>query len=312
MHFHLPGLGRQHSIRPALRSAVCAAFSILLLTSCSDESGAGSAGEVGAKKTEALKITGSTTVILPVADAAELLREREGLTIFVDTQGGSSGGVAAVGEGLAQLGMASRPIVDKDREKFPEADFVVTTIGSDALALVVSKDVWEGGVTSLDRKQAQALYEGKVTNWKELGGGDQEVVFFNKEPGRGTWEVFAQWLYGSADAAPPVNHAEVGANEEARSKVAATRGAISQLSAAWADGETVFALGIRSDDGNTVSQPDAKTVLAGEYPISRPLNLLTNGAPTGAARLLIDFMLGSEGQKFVEKHGYQPLDSSAE
>jgi hypothetical protein len=125
-----------------------------------------------------LKITGSTTVNLPVADAVEILRERDrNLTIFVDTQGGSSGGVAAIGEGLAQLGMASRPITDKGREKFPQAYLVSTTIGSDALALVVSKDVWEGGVNSLDRDQARGIYEGRFTNWKQLGGPDQEVVF---------------------------------------------------------------------------------------------------------------------------------------
>ena len=258
-----------------------------------------------------LKITGSTTVNLPVADAAEILRDLDDLTIFVDTQGGSSGGVAAIGEGLAQLGMASRPITDKDRQKFPQANFVATTIGSDALALVVSKDVWSGGVKSLDREQMQRIYEGKTTNWKQLGGPDQEIVFFNKEPGRGTWEVFAKWLYGDADNAPPVNHAEVGANEEARSKVASTRGAISQLSAAWADGETVFAIGIAGEDG-TVVQPDLQTVLAGNYPIARPLNLLTNGTPTGETKSFIDFMLGEQGQKLVSKHGYLPLGAGAE
>jgi phosphate transport system substrate-binding protein len=250
-------------------------------------------------------------VNLPVADAAEILRQRNGLTIYVDTQGGSSGGVAAVGEGLAQLGMASRSIADKDREKFPQAEFVATAIGSDALALVVSKDVWDGGVKSLGRDQMQQLYEGKVINWKDLGGPDQEVVFFNKEPGRGTWEVFAKWLYGDADKAPAVNHAEVGANEEARSKVASTRGAISQLSAAWADGETVFALGVKREDG-IVAAADLETVLAGDYPISRPLNLLTNGEPTGTAKDFVDFMLSEEGQQLVEKHGYLPLALSAE
>jgi phosphate transport system substrate-binding protein len=290
--------------KPLFHQALLIAFAIgsmLAMTGCGGDS----------ESAAVLKITGSTTVNLPVADAAEILRDRDELTIFVDTQGGSSGGVAAIGEGLAQLGMASRPITDKDRAKFPQADFVATTIGSDALALVVSKGVWEGGVKSLDREQVQGIYEGKVSNWKILGGPDQEIVFFNKEPGRGTWEVFANWLYGDADNAPSVNHAEVGANEEARSKVASTRGAISQLSAAWADGETVFAIGIAGEDG-TVVQPDLPTVLAGNYPIARPLNLLTNGTPTGETKSFIDFMLGEQGQKLVSKHGYLPLGTGAE
>ena len=105
--------------------------------------------------------------------------------------------------------------------------------------------------------------------------------------------------------------AEVGANEEARSKVASTRGAISQLSAAWADGETVFALGIEGDNG-VVATPDLQTVSAGDYPIARPLNLLTNGKPDGELESFIQFMLGEEGQQLVSKHGYLPLAVGAE
>lgn len=246
-----------------------------------------------------LKITGSTTVNPPVAEAADLLRESKGWTIYVDTQGGSSGGVAAVGEGRAAIGMASRPLTDKDLEKFPGVDFVTTPIGSDALAIVVSKDVWEGGVKALSKQQVREIYEGTLVNWSEVGGPDQEIVFFNKEPGRGTWEVFAKWTYdGDADAAPAVSHPEVGANEEARTKVGSTRGAVSQLSAAWADGETVFALTV---DGIA---PTPANIAAGDYPISRPLNLLTDGAPTGAAGEFVDFMLSPEGQALVESHGY--------
>ena len=105
---------------------------------------------------------------------------------------------------------------------------------------------------ALSRAQVRQIYEGKVKNWKELGGPDRRIVFFNKEPGRGTWEVFAHWLYGDAKKAPSVSFPEVGANEETRTKVGSTRGAISQLSSSWADGKKVFALGIRDDKGRVV------------------------------------------------------------
>ena len=273
----------------------CAAIagSLLLLAGCGGDRPA---------STSTLKITGSTTVNPPVAEAADLLREARGWTIHVDTQGGSSGGVAAVGEGRAQLGMASRPLTIKDAAKFPEAQLVTTTIGSDALAIVVSKDVWDGGVKGLTKTQVRDIYESKTTNWKELGGPDQEIVFFNKEPGRGTWEVFAAWAYGGdANAAPPVNHPEVGANAEARTKVASTRGGVTQLSSAWTDGETVFALAV---DGTS---PTPEAIASGAYPISRPLNLLTDGEPAGMAAEFIEFMLGPEGQALLPAHGYQPL-----
>ena len=105
-----------------------------------------------------------------VVEAATALREREGLSIQIDTLGGSSGGLSALGEHRVDVGMSSRPILASDRERYPDVDFQATAIGRDAVALVVSKDVWEAGVHALSRLQVQALYEGRIRNWRELGG----------------------------------------------------------------------------------------------------------------------------------------------
>lgn len=254
-----------------------------------------------------LRINGSTTVNLPVAEAAEILRVERGLRIQVDTQGGSSGGIAALGDGLVEIGMSSKPLGDDDRAKYPRMRFNEIHIGEDAVALVVSKDVWDGGVRALSRAQMRDVYEGRVTSWRELGGPDRRIAFFNKEPGRGTWEVFAHWLYGDPKKAPPVSFPEVGGNEETRNKVASTRGALSQLSSSWADGERVFALGLARDDGTT-ADPTATSIATRLYPMSRPLFLLTEGEPAGEAKIFVEFMLSERGQALVRKHGYLSLD----
>ena len=105
----------------------------------------------GPVSAEPLKINGSTTVNLPVAEAAEILRAEKGMTIQVDTQGGSSGGISMLAEGLVQLGMTSKPVSAADRAKFPRCDFREIQIGEDAVAMIVSKDVWDGGVKSLEQ-----------------------------------------------------------------------------------------------------------------------------------------------------------------
>jgi phosphate transport system substrate-binding protein len=261
----------------------------------------------GAAAGQPLRVTGSTTVNAVVVEAAEILRAERKTVIQVDTQGGSSGGIAALGEGRADLAMSSRPLLDEDRARFPKVRLQPVKIGVDAVALVVSKDVWDGGVRALSREQVRRLYEGEVKNWREVGGPDRRVVFFNKEPGRGTWEVFAHWLYGGADKAPLVSHPEVGANEEARNKVASSRGAITQLSAAWADGRTTFALGIRTPDGKVVA-PTPAALAGGLYPLSRPLLVISNGPPQGIAKALLDLLLAPRGQALVRKHGYLALD----
>ncbi len=259
---------------------------------------------------ETLKINGSTTVNLPVAEAAEILRAEQKLDIQVDTQGGSAGGISMLGDGLVQVGMASKPVSEDDRAKYPAVKFHETHIGEDAVALIVSKDVWDGGVRALTKQQIKDIYESRITNWKDVGGLAQRIAFFNKEPGRGTWEVFVHWVYGSPKAAPQVNFPEVGGNEETRNKVASTRGALSQLSSSWADGKKVFALGVKLDDG-TVIEPTEANIASRKYPLSRPLFLLTRGEPQGAAKTLVEFVLSERGQELVKKHGYLRLKDLA-
>src|SRR5258706_5753042 len=198
-----------------------------------------------------LRVNGSTTVNPVAAEAAEILRAEKKMAISIDVQGGSSGGIAGVGDGSIDVGMSSKPIADDDRRKYPAVNFVATEIGRDAVALIVSADVFKGGVHALTKQQVQDIYEGRITNWKEVGGPDRKIVFFNKEPGRGTWEVFAHWLYGDPKKAAEVSHPEVGGNEEARNKVKSTKGAITQLSASWATGK-VHALSLKLDDGSLV------------------------------------------------------------
>lgn len=258
----------------------------------------------------ALRVNGSTTVNPVVARAAEILRAEEGMEILVDTQGGSSGGISSLGDGRAEVAMSSRPLDDGDRRKYPDTRFRPLTVGFDAVALVVSRDVWEGGVRSLSRDEVRSIYEGEIDSWRAVGGPDLPIVFFNKEPGRGTWEVFADWLYGSADEAPRVALPEVGSNREGRSKVASTRGAMTQLSAAWADGETTFALAVETEDGRTVT-PVGEHVADGSYPLSRPLLVITDGEPEPEARRLFELLLSPRGQELVEEAGYLPLERRA-
>ena len=259
---------------------------------------------------ETLKINGSTTVNLPVAEAAEILRAEQKLDIQVDTQGGSSGGISMLGDGLVQVGMSSKPVSDEDSAKYPKVQFNAIHIGEDAVALIVSKDVWDGGVHALTKQQARDIYESKITDWKDVGGKAQRIAFFNKEPGRGTWEVFAHWLYGSPKAAPQVSFPEVGGNEETRHKVGSTKGALSQLSSSWADGKKVFALALKTDYGTAV-EPTEANIANHTYPLSRPLFVLTNGEPAGAAKTLVDFLLSDRGQELVKKHGYLRLKDLA-
>jgi len=249
-----------------------------------------------------VRVSGSTTVNPVVADAAEALRS-EGLSVTVDTQGGSAGGISQLAAGEIDIAMSSKPVGDDDRAAHPDLDFTSTRIGADAVGIIVTREVFDGGVTSLTREQVAAVFEGRVANWREVGGPDLPVFVYDKEPGRGTREVLDAYLYGPDGEAPPSQSTDrlsvVGGNEETRTKLQSTPGSVAPLSTAFVEGLgdlTAVAL-----DG---IEPTSAAIASGEYPMARPLFLVTDGPPEGDAARFVDYVLSDAGQQLVTKHGY--------
>ena len=278
---------------------------LLAMVVLSAACGTGGSGGGAAAGGGTLRVGGSTTVNPVAADAAEVLRS-QGMRITVDSQGGSAGGLAQLGEGQVEIAMSSKDVSDDERARSPDVDFVSTEIGQDAVGIIVRREVVDGGVTDLDRAQLTALFEGRVANWKELGGPDLTVFVYDKEPGRGTREVLDRYLYGSDGQAPAPpqsdNYAIVGGNEETRAKLESTPGSVGPLSSSFISGHPKLAA--IAVDGVA---PTPATVKNSRYPMARPLFLVTNGPPSGEAKRFIDFVVSAEGQKLVTRHGYLTL-----
>ena len=271
----------------------------LALTAC------GGGGD-SASASSTLRISGSTTVNPVAADAAEVLRG-DGLTITVDTQGGSAGGITQLAAGQIDIAMSSKAVSDDDRAKAPDTDYVETLIGQDAVGIVVRKEVVDGGLKDISKADLRRLFEGTIRNWKEIGGPDLRTFVFDKEPGRGTREVLDKLLYakGEVPPAPPADnprYAIVGGNEETRTKLLSTPGSVAPLSSAFIDGYPQLAL--LAVEGVA---PTATTIADKSYALSRPLYLLTDGQPAGRAKEFIDYVLSAKGQELLTKHGYLTL-----
>jgi len=258
----------------------------------------------GAGSDNTLRVSGSTTVNPIIVDAAETLRPR-GLDITVDTQGGSAGGIAQLGNGEIDVAMSSKPVGDDDRARYPGTDFVETSVGEDAIAVVIRSEVYDAGVRDLTKDEVKGLFEGRITNWSELGGPDLAVFVYDKEPGRGTREVFDTYLYGDEEPPPPPTspaYAVIGGNEEGRAKTSSTPGAVTILSIAFVEGQAQLAA--VALDG---VEPVPASVVDGTYPLSRPLYLVTDGPPEGPSATLVDFVLSEQGQALVADEGYLTL-----
>ncbi len=169
---------------------------------------------------------------------------------------------------------------------------------------MVPSDVWESGVRSLSRAQAQEIYEGKLVNWKEAGGLDEPIKFYNPAQGQGVWELFVTWVYGDIRKAPLGESFEAAADgTEARNLVEFHAGSLSVIPALMADPKRgVHALALRGDDGQSI-EPTAPVVRERNYPLARQLFLIAGERPTGDVRKLLEYMRSAEGQAAVGKSG---------
>ncbi|NND75589.1 MAG: phosphate ABC transporter substrate-binding protein [Ilumatobacter sp.] len=245
---------------------------------------------------DALEISGSTTVNPIVVEVAEAYR-RQGNDVLIDTQGGSSGGLAQLRDGQIDIAMSSKPLDGADPDTFRG-----TVVAYDAVGVAVHPAVVAGGVDGVNRVQLAAIFEGTITNWAELGGPDVAIFVYDKEPGRGTREVFDEFLYGAGEPrrrATHRNYAVAGANEESRLKISTTTGAIGPLSIAFID-DSLATLDVEG------VAPTVGTIRDGSYGIVRPLLLVTDGEPSAPAQEFIDLTMSATGTEVITALGYLP------
>lgn len=253
-----------------------------------------------------------TPLMAQVLKIAEpLIKEELGLVLRVGTEGGSTGGFLAVGSETVNLGMTTKTIEPAERAHFPARAFDEVQIGWQVLGIGVASDVWDAGVRALTRDQMVKIYEGDIRNWKQVGGPDTPIKFYNPKRGRGTWELFATWLYKDQRLAPLGDAFEtVVRYEDARDSVEFNAGSISVMPPQMANGKSVHIIGIKEADGS-VAQPTAAMLASKKYPLAKPLMILSGRRLAGDPKRLVEFLLSPRGQAIVNSVGLMPVGEVA-
>jgi phosphate transport system substrate-binding protein len=268
-------------------SVVGALISVLTLTGLSTASWA-------APDAKKLVLTGSSTVA-PVA--AEIAKRFESLNpgIRVDVQSGGSGrGVSDARDGLADIGLVSRNLNPE------ESDLTQFKIAQDGITVIVHST---NPVKVLSADQIKAIYTGKIKNWKDLGGKDAPITVVNKAEGRSTLELFLKYFgLKNSDIKPQI---VIGDNVQGIKTVSGNPNAIGYVSigAAEAEAKQGATLKLLPMDGIVAS---VATVKNGQFPISRPLMLVTKGAPVGLKKQFIEFAQSKKVSDLVEGQYFVP------
>lgn len=246
-----------------------------------------------------LTLAGSTTV-QPLAEKAGEAFMDVNPDVTIEVQGGgSSVGITAAADGTADIGNISREVKKEELEANPE--FQVFTVAKDGIAIVVNPDV---KLENLTKEQVRDIFSGKITNFKEVGGPDAPITVASREEGSGTRGAFQELVMQHKDASGNKVEDEIVAtailqnsNGALRTTIAETPNSIAYLSFGYLD-DSIVTVNIEGIEATV------ENVLNSTYPISRPLNMITNGDPNPLAKAFIDFLFSDEGQAIAVEEGF--------
>jgi phosphate transport system substrate-binding protein len=247
---------------------------------------------------ENLEIKGSTTV-LPIAQKAAEAFMKVHPDVNVSVSGGGSGnGIKAIIDGTTDIADASRFIKDTEVGLAVEKGVYPVPFGVayDCIVPVVHPS---NPVSDLTLDQLKSIYEGKIKNWKEVGGPDRQIVVISRDTSSGTYEVWEEKVMKKERVYP-------GA------LLQASNGAVAQAVSKNKNAIAYVGLSYLNDDLKSVTvagiPATLETALNGSYPISRVLYMFTKGWPKGRILQFISFVMHPEkGQKIVAEAGFVPL-----
>lgn len=246
---------------------------------------------------ESFVIKGSTTV-LPVAQGTleAFMKANPGVQISL-SGGGSGEGIKALIDKTTDIATSSREIKPKEIElaKSKGVNPVAHVVAFDAIIPVVHP---KNKVTNLSIDQLSQIYQGKITNWKEVGGEDLKIVVISRDSSSGTFESWDHFVMKKAKVTPRAQM--LASNGALVTAVAKNKYALAYLGIGYVN-KSVKPLVVNG------VKASIQTAMSREYPMSRELYMYVNGEPGGAVAKYIAFVKSPAGQKIVAKEGFVPV-----
>lgn len=236
-----------------------------------------------------IKIAGGTAHIPVMKEAAARIMGLNPEFQISIAGGGSGVGVKQVGEGLVDIGNTGRTPTEDEVKQYGLQMFKWAI---DGVAIVVNP---ANKVRSLSQDQAAAIFAGKITNWKEVGGDDKQINLYTRDEASGTREVFWEKALKKGDIAATAN--VIVSNGAMKGAVSQDPYGIGYVSVGHID-ETVAPVAFNG------IEPSMENVKEGKYPVARGLFSNTKGEPAGLVKKFIDYLFTEEGQQIVVEKGF--------
>ena len=253
---------------------------------------------------------GSDT-LLNVAQAwAEAYADVDPNVAVAVTGGGSGTGISAMINGNVDIANSSRQMraAEIEAARGNGVEPVEFIVGYDALAVYLHED---NPIESLSLAQLKAIYGegGAFTRWSDLGVavpgcGSDEIVLVSRQNNSGTYVYFKETVLGD-ETEYKLGSRDMHGSKDVVDLVENTPCAIGYSGLAYAT-EHVGMPCVTVEEGGDCVAPTVATAVDGSYPIARPLFMYTAGAPQGAVKDYMDWILSNEGQCLIRERGYAP------
>lgn len=237
---------------------------------------------------------GSSAMQLLVEEAAASFMEQH-KDVQIQVQGGGSGtGLSQVASGGADIGNSD--IYAEEKNDIDSSDLVDHKVAVVGMGAVAHPEV---GVDNLTKAQLIDIFTGKIKNWSEVGGADQEIVLVNRPQSSGTRATFFAYALDKNEEAEGITEDSSGT---VRKIIGETKGAIGYLAFSYFDG-TVKPLSL---DG---VEPTSENVYNNSFPVWAYMHMYTKGEPQGATKAFLDFILTSDDVQgsLIEELKYIPV-----
>lgn len=247
---------------------------------------------VGCSKKEGVATDGSTSMNKVIGALGEAFESKNGIKVTYNATG-SGAGIQAVLEGRCDIGLSSRELKDDEKTKGLEG----TVLAYDGIAIIVNT---ANPVKDLDVETIAKIYTGEITNWKEIGGNDEEVVLIGREAGSGTRDGFES-ITDTKDKCK--YRQELASTGDVITTVGGNPAAIGYASLASVK-ESVKTLMV---DG---VMPSEETIKDGSYVIQRPFVLVTkkNVELSNSAKKFFDYITSKDANEIISGAGVVPAN----
>ena len=276
-----------------LTLALTAVMALSLLTACGSKNDNSADTNTDGSNTETtlsgtVSTDGSTSMEKVINSLGESFMAMNKDVKFTYNPTGSGSGIQAVSEGRCDIGLSSRAL--KDDEK--ASGLVETVVALDGIAIVVNP---ENPVSDLDIDTIAKIYTGEITNWKDVGGNDAEIVLIGREAGSGTRDGFES-ITDTKDACQ--YRQELTSTGDVINTVSQNPDAIGYASLS-AVGDSVKALTVGGVEATEA------TVKDGSYVVQRPFVLVTKEGTklSAAAQAFFDYALSADAASIIAAAG---------